>query len=223
MRELDCDFCGAQAVGAYEVVPAELDPTPDEQVRVVLCGDCRDTLDSVTAPLFARLGVADAASEKLATDPAQSTLESGTAGTADGSDPERREPEDGAQASARSENPVSPADDAVIIDPEKRRPPQASDDGNGVGTETGSADSEAGDGESDGTEESTVREVAGEPDDFRSVMRLLNNREFPIDRTEITDLASGAYELEVSEVDDIIDHAVERGVLAEDGGKLRKA
>ncbi|MFC7135895.1 hypothetical protein [Halobaculum litoreum] len=59
MRELDCDFCGEPAAGAYEVLPTELDPTPDEQVRVVLCAGCRETLDGVLTPLLDRLGASD--------------------------------------------------------------------------------------------------------------------------------------------------------------------
>ncbi|QLG60764.1 hypothetical protein [Halorarum salinum] len=284
MRELDCDFCGARAAGAYEVVPSELDPTPEEQVRVVLCERCRTTLDSVTAPLLARLGATSDPAADLggdtraasATDPAQSTLESG----ADDGDADAEGPEDGAQASARSENPVSPADDAVIIDsgaPRTRRgnedgadgaerrtmdasdvaavrrataaeqdpvpddsgPEAADDDGasDDGGADADDADESDGAVGADGADEAGTesddetagkdgrpeRSRPGEPDEFRTVMRLLNNREFPVDRAEITDLASGAYELEVSEVEAIIDHAIERDVLAENRGKLTKA
>lgn len=273
MRELDCDFCGARAAGAYEVVPSELDPTPEEQVRVVLCERCRTTLDSVTAPLLARLGAGGATPDPAA-DPAQSTLESSAD---DGDDADTEGPEDGAQASARSENPVSPADDAVIIDsgtprtgrgneggaddaerrtmdasdvaavrrataaeqdpapddsgPEGADDEEASDDG---GADTDTADGADGadgadeaetdtDDEPAGQEGHPDRSRSGEPEEFRTVMRLLNNREFPVDRAEITDLASGAYELEVSEVEAIIDHAIERDILAENRGKLTKA
>ncbi|WP_313692555.1 hypothetical protein [Halorarum halobium] len=266
MRELDCDFCGTRAAGAFEVVPAELDPTPEEQVRVVLCENCRDTLDAVTAPLLARLGVGDGGTPSAARDPAQSTLQSGTDDGDDGDDgdPDGTGPEDGAQASARSENPVSPADDAVIIDaggPRARpngdesddrdadtmdasdvaavrkataaeqdpSPDESGDDGEddaddgAEGEDAADAGTDAEDGGSDGEDGGSGGGAGGEPAEFRTVMRLLNNREFPVDRAEITDLASGAYELEVSEVDEIIDYAIERDILAEDGGELTKA
>ncbi|WP_348613427.1 hypothetical protein [Halobaculum rarum] len=72
MRELDCDFCGATAAGAYEVLPADLDPASDEQMRVVLCDSCRETLDGVLAPLLDRLGAGGtgAGGTSLATDAA---------------------------------------------------------------------------------------------------------------------------------------------------------
>ncbi|MFC7135896.1 hypothetical protein [Halobaculum litoreum] len=53
-------------------------------------------------------------------------------------------------------------------------------------------------------------------------MRFLNNREFPVDRAEVAEFAAGAYDLEDDEVAEIFDYAVERGILAENGGKLVK-
>ncbi|WP_224333431.1 hypothetical protein [Haloprofundus halobius] len=60
------------------------------------------------------------------------------------------------------------------------------------------------------------------PAEFRTVMRLLSNREFPVDRTEIESLASGAYDLDDSQARAIIDYAVEHGVLAERDGQLHR-
>ena len=54
-------------------------------------------------------------------------------------------------------------------------------------------------------------------------MRLLNNREFPVDRAAVTELAAGAYEMEDDEVAAIIEYAVERGVLVEEAGRLDRA
>ncbi|QLG49813.1 hypothetical protein [Natrinema halophilum] len=57
MRELrSCDFCGATAAGAFEIVPPELEPTETEQRRVVLCSDCKDRLEALIEPLLARAG-----------------------------------------------------------------------------------------------------------------------------------------------------------------------
>ncbi|AEH35809.1 hypothetical protein [Halopiger xanaduensis] len=59
MRALrNCDFCDAEAVGAFEVVPPELEPTEAEQRRVVLCGDCEVQLETLLEPLLARVGAA---------------------------------------------------------------------------------------------------------------------------------------------------------------------
>ncbi|WP_168191213.1 hypothetical protein [Haloprofundus sp. MHR1] len=73
-----------------------------------------------------------------------------------------------------------------------------------------------------GHDENDAAARAEEPAEFRTVMRLLSNREFPVDRAEIESLASGAYELDDSQVRDILDHAVDRGVLAERNGQLHR-
>jgi hypothetical protein len=76
------------------------------------------------------------------------------------------------------------------------------------------------DGES--VEPDEPAEVGAEPDQFRKVMRLLSNREFPVDRAEFAELTAGAYGMEDDHVARIIDHAVERGVIVDDAGTLRK-
>ena len=61
-----------------------------------------------------------------------------------------------------------------------------------------------------------------EPEEFRTVMRLLGNREFPVERDAIAELAASAYELDEQHVHRIIDHAVDRGVIVDDDGLLRR-
>ncbi|MFC7097346.1 hypothetical protein [Halobaculum marinum] len=166
MRELDCDFCGGTAAGAYEILPDEVDPAPGEQVRVVLCGDCRETLDDVLAPLLDRLGARDDGG-------VDHSFADATAGHAP-SDP-------------------SPTEDAI--------------------DETGA--------DRDLATDAAAPERT-EPDSFRKVMRFLNNREFPVDRAEVSEFAAGAYGLEDDEVREIFDYAIERGILAEENGQLVK-
>ncbi|GGL48100.1 hypothetical protein [Halocalculus aciditolerans] len=55
-----CDFCGADAVGVFESMPPELDPSEDEQRRYALCASCRDELRGLLEPFIARLQAADA-------------------------------------------------------------------------------------------------------------------------------------------------------------------
>ncbi|ERH12840.1 MAG: hypothetical protein J07HB67_01866, partial [halophilic archaeon J07HB67] len=59
MRELDCDFCGTAAAGAYEVGPAPPDRSPSDRRRLVLCDDCRVTLADAIEPLLDRLAAAE--------------------------------------------------------------------------------------------------------------------------------------------------------------------
>ena len=56
--------------------------------------------------------------------------------------------------------------------------------------------------------------------EYNKVMRLLQNREFPVDRAEIETVAASAYELSESECAAVIDLAVDRGLIAERDGQL---
>ncbi|UIP00072.1 hypothetical protein Hbl1158_01485 [Halobaculum sp. CBA1158] len=226
MRELDCDFCGATAAGAYEVVPADLDPAPDEQVRVVLCPACRDTLDDVLAPLLDRLD-ADAPTPESSEPPA---IDDDAAGHAS---PNASPPAD----DGVDHDPVDSATDAAgrslaaaDPDPDPDPNPDADPDLNGDPEPDGDDENDADPDDPAGADVSAVAasgsDVAGgdaEPPAFRKVMRLLNNREFPVERAAVTELAAGAYDLDDREVDEILEHAIDRGILAEDGNRLRKA
>ena len=61
-----------------------------------------------------------------------------------------------------------------------------------------------------------------EPEEFRTVMRLLGNREFPVERDAIVELAASAYELDDAHVRQCLDYAVDRGVIEDDDGLLRR-
>ncbi|MFB6091059.1 MAG: hypothetical protein ABEJ97_08375 [Halobellus sp.] len=295
MRQLrSCDFCGGDAAGVYAVVPPELSPTEAEQRRVILCADCRETLEAVLDPLLDRLGV-----DRDAESDGESALGDGSPSTASEAE---SEPE--SESASRSTKPPSGADDATNVTrsgespspprsggsrgsetPDERGVPDAfgapegytdiaesdevdlggpDDDApsdptaNGTregsragdpaeprdvrdaGNRTGEPESDVGApaedvgsdrvdataaGErSDGTDASGGRDPAGaEPDQFRTVMRLLGNREFPVRRDEVVEVAASAYDLEDSHVDRILDHAVDRGVLEDDGGTLRRS
>jgi hypothetical protein len=101
------------------------------------------------------------------------------------------------------------------------------DDGAGVGDAAEGAEAADGDGAdpaaggagSDG-DGSTL---GAEPAEFRTVMRLLGNREFPVERGSVVELAASAYDLDEAHVNRILDHAVDRGVIADDGGTLRRS
>jgi hypothetical protein len=58
--------------------------------------------------------------------------------------------------------------------------------------------------------------------EYNKVMRLLQNREFPIDRMELLAVAASTYDLSQAECEAVLDIAVERGLLAEDGNQLVK-
>ncbi len=58
--------------------------------------------------------------------------------------------------------------------------------------------------------------------EYNKVMRLLQNREFPVDREEIEVVAANAYQVARSDCATVIDVAVDRGLLEEVDGQLRK-
>ncbi|MFT4889196.1 MAG: hypothetical protein ACI9YT_000105 [Halobacteriales archaeon] len=55
---------------------------------------------------------------------------------------------------------------------------------------------------------------------YNRVVRLLQNREFPVERDEIETVATNAYELSHEEFDAVIRVAIDRGVLEEADGQL---
>jgi hypothetical protein len=88
----------------------------------------------------------------------------------------------------------------------------ASEDTDGTGVDAG-VDDESGDGSA--TARTTVTAL-----EYNKVMRLLQNREFPVDREEIEVVAANAYGLAQQECGAVIDLAVDRGLVDERDGKL---
>jgi hypothetical protein len=203
MRQLrSCDFCDAEAgLGVYEVVPDHLDGV--EQRRLVLCPDCRDRLDWVLEPFRDALDgaagdVAAGAGEDvtLLGVSESTTADESTDEEADAGDPSADEPAPD-EADAGDPAATDESTDAQERDPDPSAAPAG---------------------------RTTAERAADDtPPKYRQVMRFLGNRELPIDRMEAESLAAGAYDIEADEAADIIDTAVERGLLVEDDGQLRSA
>ncbi|WP_435333508.1 hypothetical protein [Haloarchaeobius sp. TZWWS8] len=58
------------------------------------------------------------------------------------------------------------------------------------------------------------------PRTYNKVMRLLQNREFPVERSAIEEIAVGAYGVDPDECRSIVDTAIEKGLVGESGPKL---
>jgi len=56
--------------------------------------------------------------------------------------------------------------------------------------------------------------------EYNKVIRLLQNREFPVERAEIHEIATSAYQISDREFDAIIDAAIERDLIGEENGQL---
>ena len=75
----------------------------------------------------------------------------------------------------------------------------------------------------DGSVESDDGGGTGElPDGTRQVVRLLQNREFPVVRTDIETVAENAYGLEPGQAHRAVDALVENGALVEEAGSLHR-
>jgi hypothetical protein len=246
MRELrNCDFCDADAIGAFEIVPPELEPTEAEQRRVVCCPDCKERLETLIEPLLARAGAAGKTETGNGADEATATRETdgGGSAAATAESAGNRSPTAGRNAGAANaadgsaaENAASPGPDSEAAaesvleegitfegDEQPNDPPaapeaesdatSATDDGDGsepTGTSTASP-----------TDPATGSSNRA-PKEYKKVVRLLRNREFPMERSAVEGLAAGAYDLESHEVEAIVDHAIEDGEFVEKNGQLRR-
>ncbi|WIV67087.1 hypothetical protein [Natrialbaceae archaeon AArc-T1-2] len=196
-----CDFCDADAVGTFELLPPELEPSEDEQRRVVLCADCKPRLEALLEPLLARAG---AGSE-----------DGGGDGDEDGRDRSNADIDDrtGESDAITLENDRSHV--VPIEGDESDSNDAGTDDVDPVGDDGDDADAEdAGDDPSNGSDRP--------PNAYGKALRLLRNRELPMDRREFESLAAGAYDLGDHEAESIVDHALERGELVQDGTRLRR-
>lgn len=76
------------------------------------------------------------------------------------------------------------------------------------------------DSDEDGADRVTIDDIPVSTREFNRVMRLLGNREFPVDRSEFELVATNAYDVTPSQVDAILEVAAARGLIAEDEGEL---
>ncbi|HKJ58793.1 MAG TPA: hypothetical protein VKA37_06170 [Halobacteriales archaeon] len=170
-------------------------PSVPDGPRLLLCDGCRDRLSSIVDPLVAAIE-GDAGGDRA--EPAPPVRE-----------PVSPEPADGGNdtstgAAGSGDGDPDPGDDA------------------GERSSDVDAAAEADVGESRDASGRSKRERAGTPPGYRKVMRFLENRQLPMDRTEAEQLAADAYEFDEATVSDAIDHAVQYDRLREVRGELRR-
>lgn len=213
MPELrSCYFCGtADEVTEYAVTPPRFADAETDQRSAALCERCRDKLMRVVEPLAEKLdaaeGMSDGATAGATGDPDAST------GT-------------GSPASASpAEEPARPADDGIVMNPGA-----STAETDAAGADEGGRTESRTDARPDLDAESPAGEAArdeadGEnpPPHYRRAMRLLSNREFPMERYDVEELLAGAYEMENEEVAAVLAYAAESGRLEDDDGTLRRA
>jgi hypothetical protein len=221
-RLSSCYFCGGAldvSLSEYPVVPKDLRADGDETKTVVLCGTCRKKLATVVEDVVAATGAEpgeDGRSfegtgfepdESAETDTAEPLFEEredeGAVSTDEDASP--------ATTAAGDEGDATASTDAEADEPEPQTTAPATEDS--VSDSDGGDDhSEGQDGDDDGP---TMTRL-----EYNKVMRLLKNREFPVDRMEIRDVATSAYQISPDEFDAVIEAAIERDLLAEEDGQF---
>lgn len=236
-RLSSCYFCGGAldvSLSEYPIVPKSLDPEAEQQGTVVLCSTCREKLATIVQP-------AVEAAKADARETAEPIADAGTAKQSGGLD-------DSATPTAEDPTPtesvVEPADDGSLLGDDSAstaaQEPSAQSAGTGDSTpgsdamETAVADTtdergpdpaERDDTKSGDTDRSDDGDGSADAPsltklEYNKVMRLLQNREMPVDRAEIREVAVNAYDIEGEQFDAIIDAAVERDLIGQANGQL---
>ncbi|WP_336336852.1 hypothetical protein [Haloarcula brevis] len=226
-----CYFCGGAldaSLSEYPIIPKSLDPAAENQGTVVLCSTCREKLATIVEPAV-EAARADAREAVAASDPSPAES-SGPSGDSDTStDGERAvdgviEPaedgsllgDDGASVAERSRRPAK-TDSTPESDPAETASADAPD-------ERAAASAEANAEGSDGDAGENADGAADSPSltklEYNKVMRLLQNREMPVDRAEIREVAVNAYDIDGEQFDAIIDAAVDRDLIGQANGQL---
>ncbi len=219
-----CYFCGDSTVDEYPVIPPRMDPPDDTQRTVALCPDCHERLGAVLRTVVDFLGDRDATA-------GGGGARSGGSGALAG---------DGSATSGGAGGDTPAADDEDVW----FESPGAGEGGAPADVSrtsaTGGSDPDSGTRESGGTSASGRTGASGDeaapggggtgggapataPESYRKVLRLLQNREFPVDRAEFETVAANAYELSPGEVGAALDAAVDRGLIDDEAGTLHRS
>jgi len=208
-----CYFCGGvgDSLREYEVVPERLDAGGDGR-SAVLCSTCHEKLRRMLEPL-----AGDSASTTGTTDPGPASLQEVTFASDAGDDASTDATEAGLggrvgepseTASGAGEAPPASTDEA---------PPASTDEAPPASTDP--EDDERDRSTTTNDDEGSVPDD-DVPEEYYTVLRLLQNREFPMERTTLVDIVTGAYDVSEPQCERILETAVGRGVLVRDGSTL---
>lgn len=164
-------------------------------------------------------GPADAEAEADPTDETEEPFE--PAVEVRENDPESADDDTGddtsAEDSAEADSPAEPSK-STDVDPVAATDPTAGD--GGATTDTGTAEA-AGDESDTGTDDGGKPDILSTPA-AQKVIKLLQNREFPLEREEFEIVASNAYDIPMQDCEEVIDTLVAEGYVAEDGAMLTR-
>jgi len=232
-----CYFCGTaldDPVDDYPIVPEDLRTENADPTTVTLCQSCHEKLDAIVAELgdAFRTAQSDSPTVDAQADADDLLVEPDT------------------EPTASSASPRTDADVNAVPDPRQTDEPATEtgpEEQSSTHTEPGTSESTAAAPDAGAAGDSKAADDAGDADDasnaddaedaeravvegkhdisaleYNKVMRLLQNREFPVDREEIEIVAANAYQVARSDCATVIDVAVDRGLIAEENGQLVK-
>ena len=207
-----CYFCGTvgDSLQEYEVVPERFVSAGGAR-SAVLCSTCHEKLRHVIEPLAAALESSTTTPEDVGASSVQEVTFESDAGTGA---PDARTSDSGTGDGTASRPASETSADAAPATPEQGEATGRAVDDGPAATDVDETASE------DASE--TASEDASEdlPDQYYKVLRLLQNREFPMERADLTTLVTGAYDVSTTECDRIIETAIDRDVLVERGSTL---
>ncbi|MFB6219911.1 MAG: hypothetical protein ABEH90_00610 [Halolamina sp.] len=209
-----CFFCGtAEDVQEYAVVPQRF--TDDGPRSAALCGGCKTKLLQVIEPF----------TERLDSDGREGGDRTTASGAATNNDADVTA---GASGSEQTEQTTDEADETGLADIVGG----TDDDGSttpdvGSGQNAGRSPSAGNNPNARGSPRAERNPDTGSrsggsstPPNYRRAMRMLSNREFPLDRSEVESMLAGAYDMERHEVEAVLHHATETGDLREEDGEF---
>lgn len=237
-----CYFCGGAldvSLSEYPVVPRDLRADGDENKTVVLCGTCRKKLGKIVENVVAAASEPaagrsfegtgfepDERSETVTADPLfdERNDEPMTNDRGDTGGPAA--PTAGDEAGPESDDSATQSEPATAASEATPKTESANQSDQPPAEPGATAGSTADTSEAESDERQ--RDKAGSNDDgptmtrleYNKVMRLLKNREFPVDRMEIRDVATSAYQISPEEFDAVVEAAIERDLLAEEDGQF---
>ena len=201
-----CYFCGTAEdapLREVNVTPRRRRDDPEAAVTLTLCRSCERKLERVLSGLFEHVESRDSGGEA---EPAEAEEEA---------EPIDRIDVDSGGKGRRGRR-------ELFDDP----PVDSDQDDEAAPTEDDEEDAEIIEEEPAVTARATVNSKEAldgvSVAEYNRVMRLLQNREFPMARGAFVDLAASAYDLPEETVETVLDAVIEQGALADRDGELAK-
>jgi len=214
-----CYFCGGAldvSLSEYPVVPKRLRSGTEDTKTVVLCQSCRRKLGTILEPVVEATGVETVPGDdqnEAGIDAQLDPSESSDTNETDEDHPFDDESE-WESAAAREEAKTDGSETETATEPAAESDTAAGSD-SGPAVEAGNADAASESDDAGPSEDPELTRL-----EYSKVMRLLENRQFPVDKAEIREVAESAYDIDPGEFDAVVDAAVERGLIGEANGQF---